>query len=178
MDGLSIQRLSREADLTTFDCGETALNEYVTRYALKNQFSHFAVTYIASIEDDTAGFVTLAASQITRAEVDPAVKRVPRYPLPTLTLARLGVDVRWRGRGIGTAMLRFGLTEAVRMADEFGCVGVRLAAKSDAVGFYERFGFVLIEPLGTSAASTVPMFLPLNQIEDALGVTRSSGGEG
>jgi GNAT superfamily N-acetyltransferase len=167
MRGLRIQRLSREDDLATFDCGEAALNEYLVRYALKNQFSHFAVTYLASFGGAAVGFVTLAASQITREEVDSAGERTPRYPLPTLTLARLGVDLHWRGRGVGTAMLRFALSEAVRMADEFGCVGVRLAAKSDAVGFYARFGFVDINAVGATVSSTQPMFLPLNQIEDA-----------
>ena len=44
-------------------------------------------------------------------------------------------------------------------------------SRSEAVGFYERFGFVRLAPttaaLPVSAAT--PMFLPLNQIEDALG---------
>ena len=58
------------------------------------------------------------------------------------------------------------------MAAEFGCVGVRVLAKPDARGFYERFGFVAMEPavgipVDASAQST-HLFLPLNRIEDAL----------
>lgn len=168
MGGFEIQRLGRDAGLRVFDCGEPALNEYLHRYAQRSQTSHFAVTYVARRDGRTLGYVTLAASQITVEETGYANK--PRYPLPTLTLARLAVDRHFQGDGIGTGLLRFSLLEALRMADEFGCVGVRVAAKPEAVSFYERFGFVQLASSATvQSATTTPMFLPLNQIEDALG---------
>ena len=168
MGGFDIQRLGREAGLRDFDCGATALNEYLHRYAQRSQASHFAVTYVARRTGQILGYVTLAASQVTCEEAGFASK--PRYPLPTLSLARLAVDRRFQAEGIGTGLLRFALLEARRMADEFGCVGVRVAAKPEAVTFYERFGFVRLTPSATvqSPSDSSPMFLPLNQIEDAL----------
>jgi GNAT superfamily N-acetyltransferase len=165
MSGYGIRRLDRETEIRDFDCGESALNEYLRRYAQRSQASHFAVTYTAVRESRILGYVTLAASQITVDETGFADK--PRYPLPTLTLARLAVDRRFHGEGIGGGLLRFSLLEARRMADEFGCVGVRVAAKPEAVTFYEHFGFVQLLPV-RSVTSATPMFLPLNQIEDAL----------
>jgi predicted N-acetyltransferase YhbS len=168
MGGLEIRQLGREAGLRDFDCGEPALNDYLHRYAQRSQASHFAATYVACRSGQILGYVTLAASQITVDETGYANK--PRYPLPTLTLARLAVDRRFQGEGVGTELLKFALLEAVRMADEFGCVGVRVAAKPDATSFYERFGFVQLTQsvLVQSATNATPMFLPLNQIEDAL----------
>jgi GNAT superfamily N-acetyltransferase len=172
MEDIELRRLNARVDVSEFDCGERALNEYLKRFALESQAAHFAVTHVALQAASVVGFVTLAASQIARSEVGGGGSQKPRYPLPTLTLARLGVDQRWQHRGVGRMLLRFALREAIRMADEFGCVGIRLAAKPDAIGFYERFGFVALAPAREGvtqlAQATVPMFLPLNQIQDAL----------
>ena len=155
-------------ELGGFDCGEPPLNDYLAHHALDSQASHFAVTHVVVLAEQVVGFVTLAASQITAAEFGRSDK--PRYPLPTLTVARLAIDRRFQGNAIGTALLRFSFLEAIRMSDDFGCVGVRVTAKPDAVGFYERFGFVRVIPAGrpTSESRTIPMFLPLNQIVDAI----------
>jgi hypothetical protein len=56
---------------------------------------------------------------------------------------------------------------AREMADRVGCVGVVVDAKPDAVRFYERYGFEVIEVLeGTLADRPQPvsMFLPLGAI--------------
>jgi GNAT superfamily N-acetyltransferase len=171
---LRVERLAGTHVLGQFDCGEPALNDYLKRFAFQSQTEHYAVTYVAVSAARAVGFVTIAPSQITRAELMAADDRMPRYPLPALTLARLATDGAWRGVGVGTMLLRHALLEALRMAEEFGCMGIRLAAKPDAVGFYERFGFVPLtshasagERPGDSAPT--PMFLPLNQVEDALG---------
>jgi predicted N-acetyltransferase YhbS len=95
-------------------------------------------------------------------------RRLPDYPLPVLRLARLAVDERSRGRGIGLALLRGVFTVAIRMRDEFGCVGVLVDAKPDALAFYERFGFVALEALqGHLGDRPQPalMFLPLSSIQ-------------
>jgi len=128
---------------------------------------------VALVGDEVAGFVTIAPSQVTSTELTSAARRgLPRYPLPTMTLARLGTHVERRGVGLGHQLLRHALIEAARMAAEFGCVGVRVAAKPSAVGFYKQFGFVPLKP-GVSAPvdaseQLTHLFLALNRIEDAL----------
>lgn len=169
---IRIERLSADHARDGFDSGERALDEYLRAFALQNQAACFGVTYVAVSGTDVVGYVTVASSQIERSELtDALARRLPRYPLPTMTIARLATDVRWRGLGVGAALLRFALSEALRMAREFGCVGVRLESKPDAVGFYEMHGFVRLSrgeagPSGERA--TTSMFLPLNQIEDAV----------
>lgn len=87
-----------------------------------------------------------------------------------LRLARLGVDVRAQGLGLGKALLRHVLGLALVQRDGFGCVGVVTDAKADAVPFYGALGF---EPLdgvreGLLVSEPLPMFLGIETIAAAL----------
>ena len=58
--------------------------------------------------------------------------------LPDGHVGRMAVLRRWRGYGIGAAILRALLAEAA----ELGMTQLVLHAQTPAVGFYERFGFL------------------------------------
>ena len=168
-----IERLVGHHAVDGFSCGQTELDVYLQRHALSNQSMRLSTTYVALVGSRVTGFVTLAPSQISSAELpSPARRGLPRYPLPTMTLARLASDLEWRGAGVGLLLLRHAFLEAARMAAEFGCLGVRVAAKPDALGFYERFGFVRLEPTTgapvDASEQLTHLFLPLDRIEDAL----------
>ncbi|HVE81387.1 MAG TPA: GNAT family N-acetyltransferase, partial [Myxococcales bacterium] len=114
------------------------------------------------------GYATLTASELSTSLLPVARrKRLPRYPVPVLRLARLAVDERARGRGAGSVLLRFVLVLAHRMAVDFGCAGVVVDAKPEAVAFYEKLDFVA---LGVRAGQLgdrpepLPMFLAIGSI--------------
>jgi predicted N-acetyltransferase YhbS len=118
-----------------------------------------------------AGYATVAPAYI---EIDdlPAVqrKKLPRYPLPVLRLARLAVDESSRRKGLGKRLLRFVLRLALRMSEDFGCVGVVVDAKPGAVDFYTQFGFFPLEVVeGQSPArpAATALFLPLAEVAAA-----------
>jgi predicted GNAT family N-acyltransferase len=52
-------------------------------------------------------------------------------------IGRMAVARAWRGRGVGSAVLKTLLDFALKE----GCRVVRLHAQTHAIGFYERFGF-------------------------------------
>ena len=59
------------------------------------------------------------------------------------------------------------------MATELGCVGIRVGAKTDAIGFYKRFGFALLETSVMAEPVEGPsqlqhLFLPIDRIQDAM----------
>ena len=58
------------------------------------------------------------------------------------------------------------------MADDFGCVGVVVDAKPEAVPFYTKYGFMAVEAVeGASDARPRPrpMFLSIRGINQAMG---------
>lgn len=169
---VEIRALAQKDDRSPFQSGDPDLDRFFRVFAGQNQFKHYiGVTYVAVEQDQILGFVTVAAGSV---EIDalPAAKRrsLPLYPLPVLRLARLAVDISARGRGLGEQLLRFVFEMAVRMTDEFGCVGVVVDAKPGAVEFYRKYGFSEVQSLqGHSDArpQPVPMFLATRQIMQA-----------
>lgn len=89
-----------------------------------------------------------------------------------LRLARLAVDESARGRGVGAQLLRFVLQLGLRMAQDYGCVGVVVDAKPGAVDFYGSYGFIPVEATeGQADARPQPtvMFLSIRAIKAATG---------
>ena len=165
-----IRPLERGDDRAGFSCGEPALDRFFQHFAGQNQFKlHLAVTYVAVIEARILGFATVAASSVERKQVPPSSvrRRLPNYPLPVLRLARLGVDTRAQGLGVGRALLGHVLGLALDQRDRLGCVGVVTDAK--AIGFYERYGFTPLEGVREGALHGAPtlMFLAMSAITAA-----------
>ena len=170
---MEIRALREEVDRSQFHSGDPDLDRFFHRFAGQNQFRHYVgVTYVAVDEDGVLGFATIAPGHVEIEDLPAATrKKLPRYPLPVLRLARLAVDQNARGQGLGRRLLRFVLELAVQMANDYGCIGVCLDAKPDAVEFYGRYGFVSIDVVeGRSDArpAPIPMFLAIRAIREAL----------
>jgi GNAT superfamily N-acetyltransferase len=167
---LTIRRLEPEDDRSNFRSGNIDLDRFFARYAGQNQFRHHIGTTYVAIDDQGSivGFATVAASELMTAVLPESKrKRLPAYPLPVLRLARLAVDERHQGQGIANMLLRaiFGL--ARRMATEMGCLGVVVDAKPEAVGFYEKLGFIALDVVAGQLGDRpepLPMFLELGAI--------------
>ena len=172
---MEVRALREHDDRSTFRSGDPDLDRFFQQFAGQNQFRHhLGVTYVAADNGHILGFATSAAAHI---EIDglPAGsrKKLPRYPLPVLRLARLGVDQSAQGQGLGVQLLRFALHLAIGMADSYGCIGVIVDAKPGALGFYAKYGFIPVDPVegGSDARpAQTPMFLSIRAIADAIGV--------
>jgi GNAT superfamily N-acetyltransferase len=168
---MEIRPLREADDRSRFQSGDPDLDRFFRLFAGQNQFRHHVgVTYVAVESGRILGFATIAAGHIEIEDLPiSARRRLPRYPLPIVRLARLAVDDSAQGQGVGAQLLRFVLKLAVRMADDFGCIGVIVDAKRDAIDFYAKYGFVAADAVeGRSDARPEPllMFLSLREIED------------
>jgi GNAT superfamily N-acetyltransferase len=137
---MDVRPLRASDDRSRFHSEDPDLDRFFHRYAGQNQFRHhLGVTHVIVDAARILGFVTVAAGHVEIDDVTGAtIRGLPLYPLPVLRLARLATDITARGRGIGAALLRHVFTLALRMADEYGCVGVVVDAKPGAVRYYEK----------------------------------------
>lgn len=166
---VSVRKLRTQDDRSSFESGDVDLDRFFRRFAGQNQFKHhLGTTYVAEEDGQILGFATVSAAQIEVQDL-PASKqgRLPRYPLPVLRLARLAVDKNAQGRGVGLTLLKAVFVLARSMADDFGCVGVLVDAKPQAVAFYQRYGFIALEVLQGQLGDRPepsPMFLEIGAI--------------
>ena len=166
---IEIRPLRPDDRRDTFFSGDVELDRFFQRFAGQNQFQlHIGTTYIAVRNKEIVGFVTLAATAITIDGLpESARKRLPKYPLPALRLARLAVSKSTRGQGIGKLLLKATFAIAHDMADRTGCVAVVVDAKPDSVDFFKKLGFELFETVAGRLGdrpSPQPMILPLGSI--------------
>lgn len=171
---MEIRALREGDERSEFQSGDADLDRFFHKFAGQNQFKHYVgVTYVAVEDRRILGFVTIAPGHVEIEGLPgPARKKLPRYPIPVLRLARLAVDESARGKGLGRQLLRFVLKLAVRMADDYGCVGVVVDAKPGAVEFYAKQGFIAVDAVeGQSDArpKPTPMFLSMRAIRGGVG---------
>ena len=70
-------------------------------------------------------------------------KGLARHPVPIMLLARLAVDRRWQGQGVGKALLRDAMQRTLQAADIAGIRAFAFHAKDDeARRFYQHFDFI------------------------------------
>ena len=113
------------------------------------------------------GYFTLVASSISRDRLPKKLVRgLPSYDLPLILLARLAVDKRFAGRGLGRALLAEAFRIALLVADEVGCRSMVTDAYRDKINWYAKYGFVPIE--GASEDGPQKMFLDLRTIRAAM----------
>src|SRR5690554_4089580 len=97
----------REVNVKSFDCGKDAINIYLRRYAAKNMSLNLNRTFVLPYtsrespeKSHVAAYYTLAHQTLVREEL-PDPPQLPRYPVPVILLAQLGVDRRFHRQGLG-----------------------------------------------------------------------------
>ena len=139
-----IEKFRPDHPIADFDCGREELNRYLARYAWQSQQAGAGQTYLGLVDDAIVGYYTLAVGYVTREDAPVRVtKGLAHHPIPIMLLARLAVDHRWHGKGIGKALLRDAMQRTLQAADIAGIRAFAVHAKDEeARSFYERFDFV------------------------------------
>ena len=158
--------ITRKHDREAFDCGEEALNEFLRRYARKSHDLGGAKTFLAMDDagDKTIlGFYSLSPASVDYARTPELVRRgLAKHDVPGFRLARLAVDRKMQGQGLGGQLLLAAGRRCLLAATEIGGVVLVIDAKNERVaGWYTSYGAVplldaplcLMLPLATIAAA-------------------------
>jgi GNAT superfamily N-acetyltransferase len=139
-----VEKLRPDHRIEDFDCAREELNRYLLRYAWANQQAGASQSYVGLVGDAVVGYYTLAVGQITREEApERLTKGLARHPVPIMLLARLAVDRRSHGQGVGKALLRDAMQRTLQAADIAGIRAFAVHAKDEqAKPFYEKFDFI------------------------------------
>jgi len=139
-----LERLDDHHDVSDFDSGNDELDGWLRRHALAAQRMDSARTFVITRNDGIVGYFSLTMGSVLRAEAPAKLTRgLPAYPVGMVLLARLAVDRREQGKGLGAMLLAEALRKAVAAGEAAAARLVVVDAIDDeAARFYERSGFV------------------------------------
>ena len=142
-----IRPLDTDAQTAGFECGDSALDAYLQRYATQDIKRGVARVFVASPAEQSqvvAGFYTLSAASIAAdALPDKWRKKLPRYPMPVALLGRLAVSQNCHGQGLGSILLADACKRVVAVSETLAVATVLVDAKSSQAGaFYQHLGFI------------------------------------
>jgi len=157
--------ISKSHDRKSFDCGEASMNEFFQRFARQSHESGAAKTFLAveSVHSmSILGFYSLAPGALAYADTPETIRRgLARQEVPGFRLARIAVDLRWQGQGLGGQILGAAVRRCLRAATEIGGVVLIIDAKNGrAARWYIAYGAIpltdrpltLVLSLATAAA--------------------------
>jgi GNAT superfamily N-acetyltransferase len=156
--------LSSEHELAGFDCGKAPLNDFLIKYALPNQASGGARTYVLTRGKRVIGYYSLAPASVAPDNAPARIlKGQGRYPVPVILMARFALDLKEQGRGYGRTLFRDALRRALAGAEAIGGRAFLVHAKDEeARAFYARFG------MEASPTNPLHLFLLFNDIRKSL----------
>lgn len=110
-----------------------------------------------------AGHFTLATAQVKYTEIPEHQRlKLPKYPIPALSIARLASERKFQGKGVGRWLLKQAFIKAVQVADITGLYLITVDAKETSKGFYEHYGFSRLED------EELSYYMPVDTIRKAI----------
>ena len=146
-------------DLSEFDCGEPALNNWLRERAPKNE-SRFSRTYVVCEGNRAIAYVCIAAGSIERGDAPSRLCRNAPNAIPVSIIARLAVARSHAGQGLGANLLADALRRVALASQTIGMAAVLVHAKDDdAKAFYMRCAEFIEFP-----ADSRILFLPMETV--------------
>ena len=104
--------------LERFDCGKPALNEWLRNRALANQASGASRTWVVVEEgaSDVVAYYASSIGSIMRSSAPTRVRKNQPEQIPAILLARMAVDRRHAGKGLGPGLLKHFMLKAFEEA--------------------------------------------------------------
>jgi GNAT superfamily N-acetyltransferase len=159
--------ISKKHDRDLFDCGESALNEFLQRHARQSHDRGASKTFLAIANSDgrsILGFYSLCPASLEHTRAPDLVRKgLARHDVPVFRLGRLAVSRPFQGHGLGGQLILAAGRRCLLAATEVGGVALLIDAKSErAAQWYASYGAVALSDSPRS------LLLPLATIQAAL----------
>jgi hypothetical protein len=163
--GLAAPRaLTADHELSGFDCGEQALNDWLKNRALKNE-GRFSRTYAVCDGRRVVAYFCISAATIERAAAPGKIRRNAPDVIPVSVIGRLAVNRDHAGKGLGADILSDALRRIALASRTIGLGAALVQAKDDrAKAFYMACAEFIEYP-----ADSRTLFLPIETIIAAFG---------
>ncbi len=156
--------LTADHDLSAFDCGAPALNDWLCERALKNE-SRFSRTYVVCDGRQVVAYFCISAGAVERAAAPGKLRRNAPDPIPVSVIGRLAVSRSHAGKGLGADMLADALRRIAAASKSIGIGAVLVHAKDDAA---RRFYMACAEFIEYPQDSRT-LFLPIETVVAGFG---------
>ena len=137
--------LDQDDDVSKFTCGIKDMDEFIQREALDFQKECLGVTYLFMHDKELVGFATLSMADLKREKMESKHRlqsKIENYP--ALLIGQLAVCEDLQGQDVGTFICDFCFDRALRFSKIVGCRFMFVNAIESALGFYRKYGFVLL----------------------------------
>lgn len=136
--------LTERHDVSQFACGKPTLDHWLKARALSNQAKGFTAVIVVHEHNRVVGYYGLAPTAVVPAVLPRSIRTgQPPDPVPCLLLGQLATDLAWKGKGVGTGLLKHALQRCVVAAHLIGGRALVVnAVDPDAADFWRRRGFL------------------------------------
>ena len=151
--------LTAEHDLSNFNCGEPALNDWLKQRALKNE-SRFSRTYVVCEGASVVAYFCISAGAVDREAAPGKLRRNAPEAIPVSVIGRLAVSRSHAGRGLGADILSDALRRIAIASHSIGIGAVLVQAKDQRA---KQFYLACAEFIEYPAESRT-LFLPVETV--------------
>lgn len=152
-----------------FACRSSEQTEWLRRHARQSASTGTTKVFVVTEEASpvVVAYYGWCMAQLAPVTTPARLRRgAGRYPQPVALLARLGVDARHEGRGLGAGLLQDVFARLVGLGDDIGCRGLLVHAESpEARDFYLH----LVPELEESPTDPLHLVVLLKDIRRTLG---------
>lgn len=135
-------------DRSRFSCEIAALDNYLKVMASQQSRKDNSRTFVLEDEANTSyivGFYTLTMTPIDLNALPEKLQKKHASATSGALIARLAVDQRYHGRGLGEWLLIDALKKLLQASDTVAFPVVIVDAKDGARQFYEKYGFTAFQ---------------------------------
>ena len=148
---MHLVRLSSDAELSHFDCGDEDLNNFLIEDAKGFLDKRIANSFLLKVDDCIVSYFCLLNDKISKQEVSnnqwkkirkrfPNEKKFSSYP--AIKIGRFAVSNSYRGKNIGTMLMNLIKDKLDSNTNYSAFRFITVDAYLSAISFYEKNGFI------------------------------------